>query len=81
MSPIVLLGFDMRLVSGRSHFHGDYKAPDPGIYQYFVGSFAGWDDAVRAAGATVVNATPSSALHEFPIINLDEFLQQTGSPS
>jgi hypothetical protein len=73
---VVLLGYDMRLVGGREHFHGEYKGPrDIDIYERdFRPGFAGWNDAARAAGVEIVNATKDSALMEFPFMPLDEVL-------
>jgi hypothetical protein len=73
---IVLVGFDMRLVAGRSHFFGDHPA---GLrrtcgYQNFIRVFE-----VAAGGLPggigIRNATPGSALRCFPEINLDQAFQ------
>lgn len=72
---IVLLGYDMQIVGGRSHHHAEYHERDPGLYAAdFVPAFAGWNAAVLRAGAEVVNATPGSALKEFPFAALDDVL-------
>jgi hypothetical protein len=72
---IVLVGFDMRIVDGRRHFHGDHPHPlinaDP---RRFVPHFE------RAAaslpvGVEILNATPGSALTCFPAADLDEALR------
>ncbi|MFN4283512.1 MAG: hypothetical protein ACK4NA_12820 [Alphaproteobacteria bacterium] len=65
---LVLLGYDMRPVGGRTHHHDDYKTGgDPEIYaREFLPAFAGWNAAAHAAGVRVLNATPGSALTEFP---------------
>jgi hypothetical protein len=75
-SRVVLLGYDMRFVEGREHFHGEYKGPrDVAIYERdFVPGFTGWNDAAKAAGVEVVNATEKSALREFPMLPLDAVL-------
>jgi hypothetical protein len=73
---IVLVGFDMRLVGGRSHFFGDHPAVlrRTGSYQNFIRAFE-----VAAArlpgGIGIRNATPESALRCFPEIDLDQALQ------
>ncbi len=72
---IVMLGFDMRLEAGRSHYHDRYKRgpDDPAIYvREFLPSFEGWHRAGRAAGCEIVNATPDSAVIEFPHVDLDD---------
>lgn len=72
---IVLLGFDMRVVDGRSHFHDAYQARDPALYeQSFIPAFRGWNEQAKAAGVEVLNATPNSALEEFSRVDLDEVL-------
>lgn len=79
----VLCGFDMRMVDGREHHHDDYAGQprDLDIYQReFVPAFAathnapGWNEAALAYGMTILNATPDSALTEFPMVCLDEVL-------
>jgi hypothetical protein len=76
-SRVVLLGYDMRFVEGREHFHGEYKGPrDMDIYaREFVPGFAGWSEAARAVGVDIVNATEGSALKEFRFMSLDEVLR------
>jgi hypothetical protein len=70
----VLLGFDMRVVDGRSHFHGEYKRA-PELYRdAFIPTFKGWCRDARRSGCEVLNATPGSALTEFPFTTLDEVL-------
>lgn len=74
---VVLLGYDMRFVGVREHCHDEYKGSrDVEIYQReFVPGFAGWDEAARAVGVEVVNATEGSALKEFRFMSLDEVLK------
>lgn len=63
---VVLLGYDMRIVDGASHFHDRYRNGDLELYaRDFIPAFDGWRAAAEAAGVTVVNATPGSALTEF----------------
>jgi hypothetical protein len=75
--PIYLLGFDMRTVEGREHHHDDYVgAPrDLDVYEReFIPSFKGWHEQALAAGRRIYNATPGSALKEFPFVSLDEVI-------
>jgi len=75
-STVILLGFDMQVVGGREHHHDDYLAVtrtqrrgDPMVYQrQFLPAFEGWDAMARRAGVVVLNATPGSALKEFPMV-------------
>ena len=66
---IVLLGYDMRLVDGRSHHHDDYsRRTHPDVFADFLAHFEGWDGEAKAAGVEILNATPDSALTEFPMV-------------
>jgi hypothetical protein len=73
---IILVGFDMRLVAGRSHFFGDHPAGlrRTSSHQNFIRAFE-----VAAAslpgGIEICNATRESALRCFPGIDLDRALQ------
>lgn len=73
---VIMLGFDMRVVDGREHCHDDYKGPrDLDIYaREFAPKFDGWNAAALEAGCEVLNATPGSAVAEFPFVDLDEVL-------
>jgi hypothetical protein len=70
---IVLLGYDMRVVDGRSHCHDDYSQADhPDLYATeFLPHFDGWNAAALARNVNVVNATPDSALTEFEFTSLE----------
>ena len=63
---IVLYGFDGRFVDGRSHWHDDYEEPRREVYATFVTGWRGWNAAAQAVGVSIRNATPSSAITEFP---------------
>jgi hypothetical protein len=72
---VVLLGFDMRAIDGRSHHHDDYRNNVPDLYaKSFAPGFAGWRAAATQAGVTILNATPDSALEEFPMVALADVL-------
>lgn len=76
-SLVVLLGFDMRVVDDREHHHDDYAGTDrdPTIYEReFIPGFRGWREDAARAGVIIVNATPGSALAEFPSVDLDDVL-------
>lgn len=71
-SKVVLLGYDMRVVGDREHHHTEYTGPRD-LQQYardFVPAFNGWYDAARKVGVEIVNATPGSAVTEFPFVDL-----------
>ncbi len=72
-SRVVLVGYDMRIVDGREHHHGEYSGPRD-LDQYardFVPAFRGWHADALAVGAEIVNATPGSAVAEFPFVSLE----------
>jgi hypothetical protein len=76
---IVLLGYDCRFVDGpngvRSHWHDDYATPNRLLYERdFLPSWNGWGAAAARAGVEVLNATPASAIAEFPRRMLAEVL-------
>jgi len=72
-SRVVLVGYDMRVVAGREHHHAEYSGPRD-LDQYardFVPAFRGWHADALAVGAEIVNATPGSAVAEFPFVSLE----------
>jgi hypothetical protein len=75
-SRVVLVGYDMRVVDGREHCHGEYTGPRD-LDQYareFVPAFAGWHADAEAVGVEILNATPNSAVTEFRMVDLKEVL-------
>jgi len=73
---VVLLGYNMRLVDGRSHYHDAYAARDPErMSGEWLPAFGGWHAEAQAIGCEIVNATPGSALTEFPMVDLDAELE------
>ena len=71
---IVLVGYDMRHIGGKSHFFGDhpsglYQRPE---YESFVRHF---DKAPAPDGVTIVNATPGSAVRCYPMMGLEEAVE------
>jgi hypothetical protein len=74
---IVCVGYDMRLVDGREHCHDEYQGEPRDLEQYareLVPAFAGWRAAAKLVGVEILNATPGSAITEFPFVNLDKVL-------
>lgn len=66
---VLLLGFDMQITEGKSHFFGDYpretglQVPSP--YSDFVDRFGPLADDLAAQGVEVINCSPSTALECF----------------
>jgi hypothetical protein len=71
---IVLLGFDCRMVDGRSHFHDEYKGHEMLYSADFLPAWKGWGAAAQKAGVEIINATPDSAVAEFPRAELQALL-------
>jgi hypothetical protein len=69
---IILLGFDMKAVDGKHHYHDYYKKdPRPDAYERFMKHFKA---IAEETNATILNATPDSALPYFPKIDLKDIL-------
>ena len=74
-TTVVLLGYDMRFVEGRTHHHDEHTMSDEKLFaRTFIPAFKGWDDQAKKAGVRILNATPDSALDEFEKIDLQDFL-------
>ncbi len=74
---IVLVGFDMRHIKGRSHFFGDHPTGlfQRAEYESFIKKFA---KAPAPDGVTIVNATPDSSLKCYPMMGLEVAVGKTG---
>lgn len=85
---IVLLGFDMRIVDGKKNYHKDHilmgkiqgrfnrkyeeKKDDP--FEHFLKAFPHIARDAEKLGIEIINATPGSAITQFPIVEPDEVL-------
>lgn len=77
VSCAVLLGFDMQPVNGREHHHNEYVGRKRNLAVYadeYIPAFKGWNEQALARGVMILNATPNSALMEFPFADLDDLL-------
>lgn len=74
--PIVLVGFDMRRVDGKTHFFGEHKAPlrPPASFHKWIGNFAKAAELLAPPRPRILNATSGSALKCFPMVDLAEVL-------
>jgi len=78
-TQIVLVGFDMRHVGGKSHFFGDHpKELHTNTDQHFRGYVKRFDRAAKnlPAHISIVNATPGSALTSFRMTSLEEAIAE-----
>ncbi len=73
---ILLLGFDMRVVGHRTHWHDGHPRPTPhDVYKnWMIPAFEAAVKDLQALGVEVINCTPGSALQCFPVLPLDEVL-------
>jgi hypothetical protein len=73
-TKIILVGFDMR---GRGHFFGDHPEPlhNRNDYEAFLVPFR--YAASKKCTVPIVNATPGSALDCFPMVELDDALNDS----
>lgn len=67
VSRILLLGYDMRVVDGKTHWFGEHPQPTgAGIYEStFLPAFDSLIAPLTALGVEVLNCTPQSALKAF----------------
>lgn len=72
---ILLLGFDMRLQEGRTHWHNVYsmKTPNPS-FKRFLERYPEIAKDAKKAGVEILNISPDSALDCFPKLSLKEVL-------
>jgi hypothetical protein len=79
---IVLLGYDMQLDAGRTHFHEGY-GKDPDLVHHvltrtFLPQFANLVGPLQEEGIEVINANPNSALECWPRMTFAEALDLVG---
>lgn len=74
-NPIYLLGFDMRHVGDRTHWHKGHPVPQPKAHvDGFVKYFQAAAPKIKARGIRIVNLTPGSALDCFEMGDAGEAL-------
>lgn len=73
---VVLLGFDMKASpDGATHHHDRYqRRTEDALLAQFRADWQGWDEQAKRVGCAIVNATPGSALTEFPMVDIDDEL-------
>jgi hypothetical protein len=75
---IVLLGYDMRVVDGRTHWHNENRPSgyDGVLSQSHLPPYPSLVEPLQSAHVEVLNATPDSALDCFPRVELDSVLEE-----
>ncbi len=80
-AKVLLLGFDMKPVGGKSHWFGEHPAPlvntKPETFRNFCKHFQTLVEPLRQQGVTVINCTPESALDCFPKMALRDALPES----
>lgn len=74
--PVILVGFDMRPVEGKTHFFGRHRPPlrESAQWGTWIGNFNKAAEMLWHPRPTIINATPGSALRCFPRMALAEAL-------
>jgi hypothetical protein len=73
---VILLGFDGKPSdAGRGHWFGEHPYPTPvAAYPLYRQAMSAAENALIAAGVTVLNCSPGSAIDNFPKMKLEEVL-------
>lgn len=73
---VILLGFDGRpAAEGKTHWFGDHPRVEPlTVYPVIRDAFKAAAEAIKAAGVSVLNCSPGSAIETFPRADLAEVL-------
>lgn len=69
---IILVGFDMRIVKGQSHFFGDHPR---GLFQRQEYESFAKKFKPAPEGVTIINATPDSALQVYPMMDIEDAIE------
>jgi hypothetical protein len=70
---IILLGFDMRRVDGQKNWHDDHIEKRHNPFHRHLRSFPAIARDARNLGIEILNATPGSAIREFPFTTVEEW--------
>jgi len=72
---IILLGFDAREPTGKTHWFGDHPKREPlAAYAEYRKAFSVGERAIAAAGVRVINSSPGSGINSFPKLDLTDAL-------
>lgn len=77
VSKVILLGYDMRIVKGRTHWHNEARQSDfeSVMQRSMLPLFPSLIEPLDKLGVRVINATKESALTCFPMMSLEEALK------
>lgn len=73
---VVLLGFDMQLRGDRKNWHNDYRGEmkNPELFNRHLRGFPQIAKDAQALGLEILNATPGSAITQFPFVDLKDLV-------
>ncbi len=75
VSKIIMLGYDLQTVRGKSHFFGEHPQKGPSPYPSFRASFSSLVKPLAKLGIEIVNSSRNTTLACFPIAELRETLK------
>jgi hypothetical protein len=73
---VVLLGYDMQRVDNQTNWHKDHPSPNKNPYFRFLRKAPRVKHDAVELKLEIVNCTPGSALTQWPIMSLEEYLSQ-----
>ena len=73
-SRVVLVGFDMRRIKGKSHYHDHYPEHDnvKDRYEKHLRCFDQIAADAKVLGLEILNCTPGSVIKQFPFVKLGD---------
>jgi len=85
-NPIVLLGFDMRVIGNKKNYHDEHvKMGDPLTaekagerYKIYLKQCQPIENDAQKLGVKIINCTPGSAIEVWPIMSLQKYLESEG---
>ena len=73
---VVLLGFDMQMQGEHKNWHDDYRGEvkNPELFTQHLHCFPYIVEDAQALGLEILNATPGSAITQFPFVDLKDLV-------
>ncbi len=76
-AKVVLLGYDMQLSGGKTHWHGDHKKLGNPVASKMAGWHQRFNQLAGQCGVPIINASRETALKCFPRLSLHESLAES----
>ena len=77
-SRVVLLGFDMQRVNDKKNWHDDHKEKRHDPFPRHLRPFGQIARDAMSLDLEIINATPGSAIKQFPIMSLNNLINEGG---